>query len=111
MNKLTVRDIGNYKRPKPKLRGVRVDFRWSTSTAYEDRELIMVELLKVLKTEGLTMSGFGKDSYSGIISAAITVPVLKRKIERIKDWLAVNQERFNLFRTGKIHWVDDIYFE
>ncbi len=110
MNK-TVRDIGNYKRPNPKRRGVRIDFRWSASTAYEDRELLLIDLLSVLRAEGLTMSGFGQDSYSGIISAPNSASTLKRKLESLSDWLRSHKDRFKLFRTGKVQWVDDIYFE
>jgi len=111
MNKLTVKDVGTFRRLKPKLRGVRLDFKWSVKVKFDERERVMLNLLEFIHEEGLVLSGFGEDSYSGIISTEKTLEALKRKMTRLKEWKENNREKFNLFRTGKIQWVEDIHFE
>lgn len=111
MNRLTVKDVGGFRKRKPKLRGARIDFRWDVRVPLEDRELFLTSLIEFLRNEDLTMSGFGDDSYSGIISADVSLSTLKRKLIRLTQWHRQNSDKFNLFRTGKIQWVDDIYFE
>ncbi|MFB0960550.1 MAG: hypothetical protein QMB20_05040 [Flavobacteriales bacterium] len=111
MSTPTIKDVGTFRRKKPKLRGVRLDFRWSVKVEFDEREEVLSDLLAFMRGEDLVLSGFGEESYSGIISTEKTLEALKKKIAKLKEWKESNSEKFNLFRTGKIQWVEDIHFE
>ena len=111
MNTPTIKDVGTFRRKKAKLMGVRLDFRWSVKVKFDEREEVLSDLLAFIRAEDLVLSGFGEESYSGIISTEKTLEALKKKIAKLKEWKDSNSEKFNLFRTGKIQWVEDIHFE
>ncbi len=111
MRKLTVKDTATFKKVKPKLRGARLDFRWSVKVSCDGREKLMTELMQFIREENLVLSGFGDASYSGIVSSDKAVVVLRKKLIRLASWKKEHSDKFNLFRTGKIQWVDDIFFE
>ncbi len=111
MSRLTVKDIGGYRRPNPKRRGARIDFRWSVKTSHEERERLLSDFLTLIRNEELVMSGFGEESYSGIISSVQSLTALKKKLLKLTEWKNEYSDKFNLFRTGKVQWVEDIYFE
>ncbi len=51
MNTLTIKDVGTFRRKKTKLRGVRLDFRWSVKVKFDEREEVLSDLLAFMRGE------------------------------------------------------------
>jgi len=108
---ITIGDLG-LRKPNAKIkRGSKIDIRWKKGVPLEVRSQILIELENLIRKLGLTMSGYGSDSYSGILSSGFSTTTLKRKLLKINDWAHSKKDLLQLFNVGKIQLVSDIFYE